>query len=343
MRIVFFSFVILFFSPSIFAQDYKSRADLKVSEGDYTGAAAMYELCMRQDDECAFHLFMLIYEKKIEPEYSEQLVQIILPLAQKGSAEAQYYLASMYNQGYGVEKDDEKAIEWFRKAAQQSHQEAIAHLNTLQNSNVTPETTPVLLADSLSTITARIIPQTHTPTHASTKGRLKASPGFIAGLNFSGISGADFSPKMRNGFHIGALTNLRFGYQNQSSPGIFALLPQVRYSRLGFKIDDTACNLDYLSATIFLKLYVVSGLHIQAGPYLGYLLGVSPDIIAINGPKLMFSDLKGGLDAGVSLGIGFDTKVGFTMGAGYLLGLSELANNFAWKNRVPSVSIGWIF
>ena len=44
-----------------------------------------------------------------------------LPLAEQGSLEAQYNLAGMYANGYGVKIDDSKAIYWYKKAALQGH------------------------------------------------------------------------------------------------------------------------------------------------------------------------------------------------------------------------------
>lgn len=42
---------------------------------------------------------------------------IILQEAQKGNKEAQYLLASFYENGYGVQKDLQKSIHWFKKAS----------------------------------------------------------------------------------------------------------------------------------------------------------------------------------------------------------------------------------
>ena len=39
------------------------------------------------------------------------------PLAERGDAEAQYYLGSMYDRGIGVRQDYAKAAKWYRRAA----------------------------------------------------------------------------------------------------------------------------------------------------------------------------------------------------------------------------------
>lgn len=41
------------------------------------------------------------------------------PLAQAGSAEAQYLLGTMYDQALGVARDPTRALEWYHKAARQ--------------------------------------------------------------------------------------------------------------------------------------------------------------------------------------------------------------------------------
>lgn len=39
--------------------------------------------------------------------------------AKEGSAEAQYFLGAMYNDGNGVPQDGAEAVKWYRKAAEQ--------------------------------------------------------------------------------------------------------------------------------------------------------------------------------------------------------------------------------
>ncbi|MCG3872898.1 sel1 repeat family protein [Psychrobacter sp. Ps7] len=44
-----------------------------------------------------------------------------LRLANQGNASAQYNLAVMYYKGKGVQKNNAKAVEWFKQAAKQGH------------------------------------------------------------------------------------------------------------------------------------------------------------------------------------------------------------------------------
>ena len=47
--------------------------------------------------------------------------EAIRQAAEKGDAEAQFNLATMYTNGEGVTKDDAEAVRWFRRAAEQGH------------------------------------------------------------------------------------------------------------------------------------------------------------------------------------------------------------------------------
>ena len=54
-----------------------------------------------------------------------------LPLAEKGSAEAQFNLAGMFAKGYGVVMDEKKSFDWYKKAAEQGHSKAQYNLGVM--------------------------------------------------------------------------------------------------------------------------------------------------------------------------------------------------------------------
>ena len=58
-------------------------------------------------------------------------VQLLMPLAQAGDAEAQTRLGLLYFNGQGVREDDRAAFDWLQKAALQGHAAAQYHLATL--------------------------------------------------------------------------------------------------------------------------------------------------------------------------------------------------------------------
>jgi hypothetical protein len=49
------------------------------------------------------------------------ILRLLVPLANKGVAQAEYNLAEMYADGQGVPKDDAQAASWFQKAADQGY------------------------------------------------------------------------------------------------------------------------------------------------------------------------------------------------------------------------------
>ncbi|MCL1933775.1 MAG: PorT family protein [Candidatus Azobacteroides sp.] len=204
----------------------------------------------------------------------------------------------------------------------------------------------LILAICLSVLTLSLYAQGKTSESKSFTFKF----GLKAGLNLATISngaeGIDFSPSMKADFHAGVVGNFHFGHRNEGSPagtGIFALQPELLYSRQGFSFDGNSYNFDYLSLPIMLKFYVTKDVNIEAGPFFSYLLGVSPDASVINGAQILLSDLKNGFDVGLGIGAGFEMKSGLTFGARYSLGLSNMADNLAWKNSVIALSVGWMF
>lgn len=179
---------------------------------------------------------------------------------------------------------------------------------------------------------------------------LKSSFGLKAGVNLStitkGQSNIDFSPGMNTGFHVGAVVNLHFGYQNEGSPvgtGLFGIQPELLYSMQGFAVDGDKVNFSYISLPVMAKFYVAQGFNIEVGPYFSYLISASPGSTVISGTQIDISGLKDGLDVGAGVGLGYETKTGLTVGARYNIGFLEMDKNLQWKNSVIAISVGWLF
>ena len=110
---------------AIFAQEEQKQGDEMAAGGNYSAAAMMYRLCMEQEEPCALKLFKLIYEEKVEPESTNELYQLVSPLAAKDNAEAQFYLGELYRKGIGgVEQDNSEALKWLRKSADKNYADA---------------------------------------------------------------------------------------------------------------------------------------------------------------------------------------------------------------------------
>ena len=56
---------------------------------------------------------------------------LLLPLAKKGNAFAQYNIGVMYANGFGVTKNEVEAVTWYRKAAEQGDADAQANLGLM--------------------------------------------------------------------------------------------------------------------------------------------------------------------------------------------------------------------
>ena len=56
------------------------------------------------------------------------LTSLNLKAAEQGLASAQYNLGCMYRDGHGVERSHVKAVEWFKKAAEQGDEDAMEEL-----------------------------------------------------------------------------------------------------------------------------------------------------------------------------------------------------------------------
>ena len=143
MRKLFIFLVCLMSYTAISAQNEKEEGDQMVADGNYSGADMMYRLCieLNNDDECSFKLFKLLYDKKSDPTSSDELFQLISPLAEKGNAEAQFYLGMMYSKGYGVTQDLAKAIKWLQLCADKGNtaaQEELTLLNPPRQGSTIP-------------------------------------------------------------------------------------------------------------------------------------------------------------------------------------------------------------
>ena len=82
------------------------------------------------------------YNKTNETEQSKSdWLETLLPLANKGDADAQNKLGVKYNWGNGVTQNDSQAIKWYLKAAERGHTEAQYNLGWMfdRGSKNTPE------------------------------------------------------------------------------------------------------------------------------------------------------------------------------------------------------------
>lgn len=168
------------------------------------------------------------------------------------------------------------------------------------------------------------------------------SLGLKAGLNFANVNASTPATvyDSRTGYHAGAFVNIKLTK--------LAIQPEVIYSVQGSSVTVGGVNIDselnYVNIPIILKLYLVGGFNLQAGPQFGFLASAVGPVVS--GSTVVSGDIKNTLnssDTSIALGAGFDIKK-LTIDARYNLGISEVNNaagSSATKNQVFQLSLGF--
>ena len=105
--------------------------------GDYATALREFRSAAeRGDADAQFYLGGMYDDGKGVERDDRQAVYWYRNAAQQGDADAQFYLGTMYSDGRGVQKDDEQALFWYRKAAEQGEVNAQAKLGGMYNAGV---------------------------------------------------------------------------------------------------------------------------------------------------------------------------------------------------------------
>lgn len=152
----------------------------------------------------------------------------------------------------------------------------------------------------------------------------KVSPGIRAGVNVATLSNinADF----KTDFYAGGIVSLHLGQR-------YTLQPELTYTRQGannvtFVDDETGdptgqenVTIQYLSLGVINKFYFVEGFHGLIGPSLDMKIGK-------NFPRIDFDDDDyGGVDLGISLGLGYTLPIGLTFEGRFKTGMLDAFNN----------------
>ena len=152
----------------------------------------------------------------------------------------------------------------------------------------------------------------------------KVSPGIRAGVNVATLSNinADF----KTDFYAGGILSLHLGQR-------YTLQPELTYTRQGannvtFVDDETGeptgqenVSIQYLSLGVINKFYFVEGFHGLIGPSLDMKIGK-------NFPRIDFDDDDyGGVDLGISLGLGYTLPIGLTVEGRFKTGMLDAFNN----------------
>ena len=152
----------------------------------------------------------------------------------------------------------------------------------------------------------------------------RVSPGISAGVNVATLS--NINADVNADFHAGGILCLNLGER-------YTLQPELIYTRQGaknvlFVNDENSENtweedvtIQYLSLGVINKFYFVEGFHGLIGPSLDMKIGK-------NFPRIDFDDDDyGGVDLGISLGLGYTLPIGLTIEGRFKTGMLDAFNN----------------
>ncbi|MDA0176457.1 porin family protein [Mesoflavibacter profundi] len=183
--------------------------------------------------------------------------------------------------------------------------------------------------------------------------------GIKGGLNSSTISGDDIGElKSRTSFNAGLVAEIPFSERVSFQPEVF-------YSGQGFDIqendqdnifdtdDNVEYQLDYIQVPLLLKVYLVEGLSVEAGPQFGFKIHEEIDFEPNNdGGDIEIdsndSNVKD-LDTGIALGTAYKFDNGFFLSGRYTFGLTNIFEdgtafeNVDAKNNVWQFGLGFMF
>lgn len=173
--------------------------------------------------------------------------------------------------------------------------------------------------------------------------------GVKAGLNTSMITGTDAVMTSTNGFHAGALVEFKI-------LGKFAIQPELMFSMQGAKIvlkdesAETLSKLNYVTVPVMAKYYVISGLFVEAGPQVGFLVSAKDEVYNKLDNTTNVADVKDkfkSLDVAVNVGVGYDILDKVFAQVRYSVGLTDINNDAlnskTIKSGVFQLSLGYKF
>jgi opacity protein-like surface antigen len=165
--------------------------------------------------------------------------------------------------------------------------------------------------------------------------------GVKGGVNVSTVTGDGFTdPDHRTSFYGGLLAEAPI-------TETFSLQPEVFYSRQGYDLNenndgaDAEYQLDYIQVPVLLKVYLVDGLNIQAGPQFGFK--VNEDINFPEADDDIETDVVRDFDFQLTSGLEYKFAESFFVQARYTYGFSELVEDNDVHTSYFSAGIGYMF
>ena len=197
----------------------------------------------------------------------------------------------------------------------------------------------VILSILLTTSAFSSLAQEKTNEISSTSSESK----FIlkGGLNYSTVTKGDFDegPDPRTSFYIG------FAGEIPVTENVFAIQPELIYSRQGFETNttilgtnyNTKYKIDYLNMPIIAKLYLGKAFNLEVGPQFG--LKINEKVGDEDGGSE--SNNVKDFDTALALGFSFNFEGGAFIHARYTQSLNEVVENSNSKNMVFQLGLGF--
>jgi hypothetical protein len=115
--------------------------------------------------------------------------------------------------------------------------------------------------------------------------------------------------------------------------------PELLFSQQGADVGNIDLKTSYMTIPVMVKLYLVAGLNLQAGPQFGFLTSAELDGTDVK-------DSFKNSDISANIGLGWDLPFGLTVDARYNFGLADVKDSDAitteeLKSRVIQISVGY--
>ncbi len=156
-------------------------------------------------------------------------------------------------------------------------------------------------------------------------------------VHFPGSGGVELGSKYCMGLNGGFFAQYQFSHY-------FSLQAELLYMKGGYELEDFIYeNVHYLEIPVLAKFTHRTGLNLQLGPQVGFLLkrrlryGEEVQSQALLGKKQP-------LDFGLAFGAGYEAKNGLFLDIRYLLGLTSIYKDVeGFQNRTFYLSLGYKF
>jgi hypothetical protein len=161
------------------------------------------------------------------------------------------------------------------------------------------------------------------------------------GLNYSTVTKGDFDegPDPRTSFYIG------FAGEIPIAENVFAIQPELIYSRQGFETNttflgtnyNTKYKIDYLNMPIMAKIYLGKAFNLEVGPQFGIKIN---EKIGDEDGGSNSNEVKN-FDTALALGFAFNFDGGAFINARFTQSLNEVVENSSSKNMVFQLGLGF--